>query len=1120
MTNNSRSRWVYTGLLAVFLVATAGQAQAQNAVISGRVISEFEEPLEAAQVFIQELNIITTTNATGNYTLTVPGERARGQAVQLRVRRIGFAPDARQVTLAAGPQTVNFMLRQDATRLTEVVVTGVTAGTEMRKLPFSVDRVAADEIPVPALNPLTQLQGKVPGATIVGTSGRPGVAPQVLLRGPMSLNATGRSQGPLYILDGVLITGGLPDINPSDIESVEVVKGAAASSLYGAQAGSGVIQITTKSARGAADGVRFTVRSEIGVGDIEGDFGIARNHALVMDETRTRFCVTAAAGTPYCARTIDWNQEIMRVNNMPEGTGTDATVVDAPAALVTSQYNAPIPGMPAPLRQRFQTETYPMRVFNAVETGVQNKPLIQNNIDMQGRFGQTSFFASVGHTTQEGAIRFIDGFNRTSARVNIDQQIGSSWSIAFRNMYSESENHGWWNDGGSGTSFFYLTRQPPPANMLQRDTLGRLLVRTDMRSIGGQNINPMHFNQFSNDPIHTRRYIGGGTLRYTPAPWLDLDAGVGYDYDNTTLRFFVDKGTRTGQAGAGAVFYGGGRIDNQLFNTRSFNGSVSATARRELLPDLQTRFTARTFFQRFDQDFDRFQGGTLAVPGVPTPGNVTAGGTPDGSHTTVRQLGYAGGVNIEFRDRYIVDALIRRDGSSLFGALERWATFGRVSGAWRLSEEEFWPLDPISEFKLRASYGTAGGSPNFAAQYETWTVGAGGVVNTQNLGNRLLKPEKIHETELGFDIEVLNRFGLNVTWANSESRDQILPVPLSVATGYGSQWQNAGTLETKAFEAALSVPLITRRDLNWSARVVYDNSSTTITRLDVNPFNFGTPAQATATIFRAEEGETFGNMYGRYLVVSCSELPTDFQSQCGPGRAFQRNSDGFVVWVGEGNNTGMGISDNLWQTALADDDAPWGFGLNWGTPIVLRDEETGAARVMKIGNALPDWRLGISQTLTWRRFSLYGLLDGVFGRDVWNQGRAWALLDYMAHDTDQAARSVQEAKPVGYYWRGKEFGGLGGLYDGLGANNFNTESADYLKLRELSLSYRFGQIGGFGDWQASLIGRNLFTITDYTGFDPEVGLAGGQASSGIINAIDAFTFPNLRTITFSLQTSF
>src|SRR5205823_4975634 len=183
---------------------------------------------------VSELNIGVFTSNDGRYTIQVPAARVSGLVVTFRVRTIGHKPGVRQITLRAGDQTVDFTLATDVNLLEAVVVTGVQEATEQAKVPFSVTRLDASRLPVPASDPLTELQGKIP-ANIVSGSGRPGAQPAVLLRGPTSINAQGRGQDPLY-MDGVVINGSLPDINPGDIASVEVVKGAAGASVYGARA--------------------------------------------------------------------------------------------------------------------------------------------------------------------------------------------------------------------------------------------------------------------------------------------------------------------------------------------------------------------------------------------------------------------------------------------------------------------------------------------------------------------------------------------------------------------------------------------------------------------------------------------------------------------------------------------------------------------------------------------------------------------------------------------------------------------------------------------------------------------------------------------------------------------
>jgi hypothetical protein len=178
------------------------------------------------------------------------------------------------------------------------------------------------------------------------------------------------------------------------------------------------------------------------------------------------------------------------------------------------------------------------------------------------------------------------------------------------------------------------------------------------------------------------------------------------------------------------------------------------------------------------------------------------------------------------------------------------------------------------------------------------------------------------------------------------------------------------------------------------------------------------------------------------------------------------------------------------------------------------------ARRCSVGQALPRYRWSLSQQASYKKFSAYALLDATVGKSVWNIARQWSLGDFMHADADQAGASVASAKPIGYYFRATSTGGVGGLYDVLAPNNNTTEDASFVKLREVTVAYRIGRLAGVGDWSVSMIGRNLLTITDYKGFDPEVGLGGGSLGSGALNAIDAFTFPNLRTFSFQISTSF
>lgn len=1111
------SRTLAAAMALVMSVASVGSAQ-QSGTITGKVAGDGGQPIEGANVLIPDLNISVGTNTAGVYTITIPAARLNGTTVILRTRAIGYTPESRQVVLRAGTQTFNFDLKKDVSRLQQVVVTGVTGATEQTKVPFSVSRIDASDMPVPAINPLTQLQGKVPGANIVSFSGRPGAQPAVLLRGPTSINAAGRGQDPLYIVDGVILNGPLPDINPQDIESVEVVKGAAAASLYGSRAGNGVIQITTKNGRGGTqNSIKFGVRAEYGTGDIERRISIAQRHGLLLAPGNdNRMCQSgfsyAGALSGYeCFRTFDYQFEALRINQRGGdfALGAPGFPIDPGANIAGTQ-----------AQHRFQSNLWPVETFDAVAQVAQPQPAGIYNIDATGRFGRTTFYASANVTDQRGSIRGLQGLQRNGYRLNLDHRVNDKLTFSANTYYARTETDGLNQEDGGG-AFFRLTRVPPIVNLLRTDSLGRLFIRPNLQNGGSQNENPLYPLSNVDRADQTDRVLAGTSVRYAPTGWADLEWNMAFDLTRNNGRQNTDKGFRTttgpSAANLGSVFYYGE-------TGQSLNTSLNATA-RQTLGKLNLRYNTRYLYEQ--QNYNGFNGeaSQLAVQGVNTIGNALAT-TRNGSSsaTFVRQISGFAGVNLDYDDKYIVDLLIRRDGTSLFGANNRWATLGRGSVAYRLSQEKWFGVPGITDLKLRASRGTAANRPTFAAQYETFSVNAAGLAVPGVLGNANLRPEIVTETEVGFDALFFNKVTVKVTNAQATSTDQILLVPLVAAAGFSSQWQNAGTLQNKTWEASVIVPLAQTRDVDWTMQVNYDRVRSMVTELRVPAFNFGNPnVTNSGGIFRIEAGVPYGQLYGREFVTRCEQLPAAFASQCGgSGANFQKNSDGYIVWTG-GAGLDEGITRNLWSALLPGTQAPWGVRTAWGHPMVIRDS-TGAGLQRPLGNVLPDYRWSLSQNFRYKRLTASMLLDATVGRSVQNQGLGWSLLDFLWGGSDQMSASVAGAKPMSYYYRAgppDNSLGIGGLYDVLGPNSFNVERATYARIREFLVSYRVGKLSGVGgDWNVGLVGRNLLTFTNYRGFDPEVGVSGGNAGSGVLNAFDNFTFPNIRTVTFTVGTTF
>ena len=1099
--------------LSVVLAAAAFPvfAHAQGAVITGKVTAESGQPLEAATVYITELSVGVQTNSQGVYSLTIPAARVTGQLANVRVRVIGYRPDAFSLRLAVGRIEHNFVVKNDVNRLSEVVVTGSIEGTERGKVPFAVSRLTTEDVPVPSVNPVSALQGKVPGLRIAATGGQPGTAPEILMRGPTSINATNRDQSPLIIVDGVIMrVGALTEIGGLDIESVEVVKGAAGASLYGTTAANGVMIIKTKRG-GSQDGVRFNVRSEYGFSDLNSlEYGQPVNHHLQLDETGKRFCVQGAGVLSGCSRTMDFMSEIMRINNV------NADTTRTPQLF---QWNAPGAGE---LLNLYQAQIWPDRYyvpFAQISTRNAQKLV---SVDATGRMGSTRFFVSGGFTDDAGAIKQLKGQQNARARVNLDYEARRDLLFSVSTLLDEGRTDNHTVDFGG-----LLRGAPAGVDYLRRDTLGRRLVRgggPGIRGSGNGAGSPLYDSENSLAPSESRRIVASLTSSYFPTDWITFEGAMGYDGRSRTSESSLFKGYRT-QAFSSRNNFGNESISNRY--DYALNASLSGTARKQFGADLATKLNIKTLYDENVVRSNASAGEQFVVKDVFTLSNTSTNFSTSSSSSTVKNMGIVTGANADYKGRYILDGTFRYDGSSLFGAGNRWAPFGRLSAVWRMSEEPFWKVPHVSDARFRISRGTAGNTPSFSAQYETYSCSATGCSLGQ-AGNSKLQPETTTEVEAGVDFTLWDRVGVEITNARSVTRNQILNAPTASALGFTSQWKNAGTLENKTWEVSASLPVISKRDLTWNMRASFDHTTTYITQMSIPEYTTGLFHMTASTV--KQDGipqNRYSNLWGRKFYKNCGDLAVSIQSMCGAGKDFQVNDQGWLVWVGAGNTTQDGITKNLWTTKLPAALSPWNYTLYWGHPIIdrpLRGEKgEGLGNQHILGKTLPDFRMSYSTTLTYKRLTVYGLLDGTFGYQIYNQPEGHGLFDFNSATFDQANNTVGNAKPVGYTWRvgPPEGAGTGGFYDFVNTqNSYNVENGSYAKLRELSVTYKLGPIGGVGDWTFGLVGRNVLTFTKYSGYDVEVGAGGGQTGSGLINQVDQSGYPTLRTFTLSFTTRF
>lgn len=1043
--------------VAVFAAITAAPVAAQQAVITGRVLSEQGEPLGGASVVVANTNLGAATSASGGYTITMEAEAARGQEVVVTARSIGYRPSSRTVAANPGTQEVNFTLARDPLRLEEVIVTGVGEATSLRKTTFTVGRVTEEQLQqVPGSSALVALQGKVAAVRLVPTSSQPGGEMAIRLRGATSIS--GR-QDPLFIVDGVISPFGMADIAPEDIERVEVIKGAAASSLYGSNAANGVVQVFTRRGSSLPDGsLRVTSRLEGGVNNMPRRMSFSGSHAWEVDGSGNYILVDGR-------RVIKGNQ-----------------IAD----------------------NRFTT------YYDHWDAVVDPGAYVTGYLSVGQRRGPTNFNASLQTTRNEGVIFGLGGYNRQNFRLNLDQQLHPKVDASFSAFFGRSTN-GRTAEGQTGPFFGLMFLQPDVDITAPNDDGSPFRAQVPLSGDVANDFNPLY--ELANRRIsqNRNRFAGSSRLRWQMIDWLAAEGSFGYDQeaqslsDVTPFGFLTSSGTPT----PGTLFRE--NRDNSQFNA----GITLSSVRR--FGEITNTTKIATVYEEQKNTLLSSTAGRLRVARVPEFGGADASTVRAQSREEpIRSSNYFAITTFDIRDRYILDGLIRRDGSSLFGSESRWSTYFRASAAWRVTED--FEIPGVDEMRLRASYGTAGLRPTFDDQYEILAVTAGGF-SKEILGNPLLKPARSGELEVGTNFEFgRGRFTFEYTYAQKNTKDQILLVDLPAVVGFAQQWQNTGALESKSHEATFGARIIDRGSTSLTLNIVGDRTRQVITEWDL-PERLYSFEQMPAAFFLGR-GSNLGVLYGNRWVRRFEDLYDDpaKAAESGPGQEWHRdnlmiNEDGYVV-----RRDTYGTIDEraIKYTFCKRQDSA-------GTCV-----ET--SQTVKIGDANPDFNMSFGATLNHRRFVVGALLDWSKGGELYNGTRQWAFQatrdrvqdQFGKPDNDPACGTVSDPMPscpkksLGYY-------GVG-FYNGLDPNDYFVEDGSYAKLKELSIHYTFLsnqlqrlRLGALSELRVGLIGRNLFTITNYTGLDPEVsGLFGDPFQV----KMDWFQYPQFRTFSAVVEITY
>ena len=1013
----------------VTLALFAASAHGQSAVFSGKVMT-FGQPIGGASVGIPELGVGSITSMDGRYNFTVDVARGRGRTLKVVARFIGYKPKTMAVVLAAGRVDKDFDLEKDILNLEQIVVTGTSAATSQKNTAFAVAAVDASNLKeAPSTSPLGGLEGKVAGAAVVTVTGQPGSEPAIRLRSPSSL--VGRSD-PLIIVDGTITRLGLADINSEDIERVEIIKGAAASSLYGSNAANGVIQIFTKRGANLGEGqTTFTLRNELGSSNLPRVVPTNQSHEWQVDATG---------------------------NFLLDGNGNRQIKADA-------------------ISDNSYAKTYD-------QFGEVFKPgqFMTNYISIGQRRGSTNFNASFQNTKETGILNLLNGFNRQNFRINLDQQLADNLDFSTGAFYGRSnadqaEDHG---------IFFGMRFLEPNINLTALNPDGTpYIANIHQAPLSGNVTNPLY--NLYNIAVNQARDRFTGTLRarYRPFTWLTAEGNVNYDESNQNYKSLTPKGFSNSAGGTS-----NGSLLQIVDNNRSQNMGGTLTAHKAWSWITNTTKIAYAFEEENDNHL-RVQANALSVSRVPEFSAAVQDPAfpilPNSSTQVIRNQDKFAVSTFEIKDRYILDGLVRRDESSLFGSSHRGATYQRVSAAYRVSQDL--RIKNIDELKVHASYGTAGLRPPFDAQYEIFAI-TGGSPHKVTLGNPNLGPAYSREQEFGLTMNFFRDFTLDYNYSNKVTSEQIMSVPLSAATGYTNEWKNAATLSGQSHELSLGAVLFSKADFFWRLNFAGDRTRQKITALKVAPFLIGPTGSSTdnTSIFRIESGQTMGIVFGESWIKTASQLATTL----GAGKLAGTAAD-YVV-----NELGYYVAKSAYQTINE-------------RPLKFYDASGGTNH--PIGDVNPDFNLSMNTNVQWKSLSANAVLVWVKGGQIYNYTRQWPFNEHRDPIFDQRKVPQINKKPVGYF---------DSFYDNFNASDFFVEDGTYLRLRELSVNWQLPKafvrglkLGQIESARIGIVGRNLWTQTKYSGYDPDV--AGPGGGNPFAYRVDYFTYPAFRTFTMMLE---
>lgn len=978
--------------------------------ISGTVSDKAGAPIPGVNVLIKGSSTGAVTDFDGNFEINVN----KGDVLVFSF--IGFQTQEINYT---GQTSVNISLSEDASQLDEVVVVGY-GKTSRRLVTGAISSVKSEDInKTPVVSADQALQGQAPGVTVIN-SGSPGTSPQVQIRG---LGTFGNSS-PLYVIDGI-VSGGLNEINPNDIETMDVLKDASTAAIYGSRASNGVVIITTK--KGRSGKAKVTLDTYLSSQSIPKTLDL-------LNTTQFRQFADETYGLP------------------------NRYTVDPASTTINTNW---------------QDEVF------------QNAIMHNTNLGVSGGNETAIFNMSAGYLDQEGII-INTGFKRASLRLNSEFKLGDKFkigetlSIADSDMKNEEEN-------GDRTLVEHLIKSLPYTPVYNIDNPGGFGGTDTALDNGSDAENPVRLQTISNNTTEVSKILGSLYASYEITKGLDLKFQYGFDRATASTNIHrpsFDEGIN--ERNAADL-----NQTSSIFNSNTYTSSLNYAKTFNDVHDLSLLAVIEKFEATTRTNNSRSSNPlTNAVEVIQGEAQVT------NTFTEYGLISYIGRVNYGYANKYLLSASIRRDGSSRFGANNLWGTFPAVSAGWVLSEEDFLKdSKSISNLKLRGSWGVTGNDGSTDYVYQSGLIstygytGFGNNVGVSNFGsaNPDLKWEENTMINIGLDLGLYNNaLNISLEYYNNDIKDVIVPIPNVASDGLGEAFtqRNAASVTTKGFEMNIGYNHNKGGDFTWSANLNLGTSSNEVTDLGSELSFIESSTFEGENLTRITEGESIFYFYG---------LQTDGLFQQGDDTSAQPNAaPGDIRFVDQNNDGAINGDDNV-----------------------------------KIGSPFPDLTYGLNFTANYKNFDASLFFSGVSGNEIYNTN---------IYDLEGMTRLFNAGTAVLDRWTPTNTNTSVPRYTGDHSDNVNRsdrfiENGSYAKLRNLTIGYSLpdNSLSSLANGMLSkcrfyLTGQNLFTITNYSGYDPEIGgsttVNPGQQSAAAGIGIDRGVYPQPRSIILGVQLAF